>query len=103
MVGEREPPGAGGVAHRGRILDGAVAPARLGGVLGGRVLRVVDDEVGARQELGVVPVAPVDPPVAAPEFVDAARLAAETGLPLPKVYSDARNAYTETKPPATKS
>jgi len=31
--------------------------------------------------------------VAAPEFTDAARLAAETGLPLPKVYSDARAAY----------
>jgi uncharacterized protein (TIGR00299 family) protein len=39
--------------------------------------------------------------VIAPEFADAARLAAEAGLPLPKVYSDARNAYAET--PTTKT
>ncbi len=31
--------------------------------------------------------------VAAPEYADAARLAGETGLPLPRVYSDARNAF----------
>jgi pyridinium-3,5-bisthiocarboxylic acid mononucleotide nickel chelatase len=31
--------------------------------------------------------------VAAPEYADAARLAAETGLPLPRVYEDARAAY----------
>ncbi len=29
----------------------------------------------------------------APEYADAARLAEESGLPLPKVYSDARSAY----------
>ena len=38
--------------------------------------------------------------VVAPEFADASRLAAETGTPLPQVYSDARNAYAETGPPA---
>jgi pyridinium-3,5-bisthiocarboxylic acid mononucleotide nickel chelatase len=31
--------------------------------------------------------------VAAPEYTDAARLAGETGLPLPRVYEDARAAY----------
>jgi pyridinium-3,5-bisthiocarboxylic acid mononucleotide nickel chelatase len=31
--------------------------------------------------------------VVAPEYVDAARLAGETGLPLPRVYEDARAAY----------
>ena len=31
--------------------------------------------------------------VVAPEYVDAARLAEEAGLPLPRVYSDARAAY----------
>ena len=31
--------------------------------------------------------------VAAPEYADAARLAGETGLPLPRVYSDARAAF----------
>ena len=41
--------------------------------------------------------------VAAPEFADAARLAKETDLPLPKVYSDARNAYAQTEPPAPKA
>lgn len=38
--------------------------------------------------------------VAAPEYADAARLAGETGLPLARVYSDARVAY-EKPPPAT--
>jgi uncharacterized protein (TIGR00299 family) protein len=37
--------------------------------------------------------------VIAPEFADAAHLAEETGLPLPKVYSDARAAYAEAQPP----
>ncbi len=37
--------------------------------------------------------------VIAPEFADASRLAAETGMPLPEVYSDARNAYAQTEPP----
>jgi len=37
--------------------------------------------------------------VVAPEFADAARLAEEAGLPLPKVYSDARAAYAEAQPP----
>ena len=37
--------------------------------------------------------------VIALEFADASRLAAETGMPLPKVYSDARNAYAQTEPP----
>ncbi len=32
--------------------------------------------------------------VAAPEYSDAARLAQKTGLPLPRVYSDARAAYS---------
>jgi uncharacterized protein (TIGR00299 family) protein len=41
--------------------------------------------------------------VAAPEYADAARLAEETGLPLLKVYSDARTAYGEVEPPITKS
>ena len=40
--------------------------------------------------------------VVAPEFADAARLAEEAGLPLPKVYSDASNAYAETEPPAAR-
>jgi uncharacterized protein (DUF111 family) len=31
--------------------------------------------------------------VVAPEYADAARLSKETGLPLPRVYSDARAAY----------
>ena len=31
--------------------------------------------------------------VAAPEYADTARLAGETGLPLPRVYEDARTAY----------
>jgi uncharacterized protein (DUF111 family) len=31
--------------------------------------------------------------VAAPEYADAARLAGESGLPLPRVYEDARAAY----------
>jgi hypothetical protein len=39
--------------------------------------------------------------VAAPEFADAARLAKETGLPVQKVYSDARAAYGEVRPPTT--
>ena len=39
--------------------------------------------------------------VAAPEFADAARLANETGVPLQKVYSDARAAYGEVGPPTT--
>ena len=56
VVGQREPPGPGTAAHRERVLDGAMAPARLGRVLGGGVLRVMDHEVGARQELGVAPV-----------------------------------------------
>ena len=34
----------------------------------------------------------------APEYADAARLAEETGMPLPKVYSDARAAYGEVGP-----
>ena len=37
--------------------------------------------------------------VIAPEFADASRLAEETGMPLPQVYSDARNAYAEAEPP----
>ena len=37
--------------------------------------------------------------VIAPEFADASRLAAETGMPLPKVYSDARNAYAQAGSP----
>ena len=41
--------------------------------------------------------------VVAPEFADAARLAAETGMPLPKVYSDARTAYAEAEPPAART
>ena len=41
--------------------------------------------------------------VVAPEFADASRLAAETGLPLPKVYSDARNAYAQTESPAPRT
>jgi len=39
--------------------------------------------------------------VAAPEFADAARLAKETGLPVQKVYSDARAAYGGVGPPTT--
>lgn len=35
--------------------------------------------------------------VVAPEFADAARLARETGLPLPRVYADARAAHEQTK------
>jgi uncharacterized protein (DUF111 family) len=31
--------------------------------------------------------------VVSPEYTDAARLAAEAGLPLPRVYEDARAAY----------
>jgi uncharacterized protein (DUF111 family) len=31
--------------------------------------------------------------VAAPEYADAARLAGESGLPLPRVYEDARAAF----------
>ena len=39
--------------------------------------------------------------VVAPEYADASRLAKENGLPLPRVYSDARAAYesVETPPP----
>jgi uncharacterized protein (DUF111 family) len=36
--------------------------------------------------------------VASPEFADAARLAQETGMPLQKVYSDAKAAYGEVGP-----
>ncbi len=39
--------------------------------------------------------------VASPEFTDAARLAQETGVPLQKVYSDAKAAYGEVGPPTT--
>ena len=39
-----------------RVFDRAVAPAALGLVLGGRVLRVVDDEIGAGKELDVTAV-----------------------------------------------
>ena len=39
--------------------------------------------------------------VASPEFADAARLAQETGMPLQKVYSDARAAYGGVEPPTT--
>jgi pyridinium-3,5-bisthiocarboxylic acid mononucleotide nickel chelatase len=35
--------------------------------------------------------------VVAPEYSDAVRLAEETGLPLPEVYSDARSAYDSSK------
>ena len=35
--------------------------------------------------------------VIAPEYVDAARLSEETGLPLPRVYSDTRAAYTSSR------
>jgi pyridinium-3,5-bisthiocarboxylic acid mononucleotide nickel chelatase len=38
--------------------------------------------------------------VAAPEYADAARLAGETGLPLPRVFEDAKAAY-ENRPQAT--
>ena len=37
--------------------------------------------------------------VAAPEFADAARLAEETGIPVQKVYSDARSAYGRVEGP----
>jgi uncharacterized protein (DUF111 family) len=36
--------------------------------------------------------------VIAPEYVDAARLSEETGLPLPRVYSDTRAAYASSRP-----
>ena len=36
--------------------------------------------------------------VVAPEYSDASRLARETGLPLPRVYSDARAAYENVRP-----
>ena len=39
--------------------------------------------------------------VVAPEHLDAARLAGETGLPLPHVYSDARAAYERVRPPTS--
>ncbi len=35
--------------------------------------------------------------VVSPEFADAARLSEETGLPLPKVYADAKTAYEQTR------
>jgi pyridinium-3,5-bisthiocarboxylic acid mononucleotide nickel chelatase len=35
--------------------------------------------------------------VIAPEYVDAARLSEETGLSLPRVYSDTRAAYTSSR------
>ncbi len=35
--------------------------------------------------------------VVAPEYADAARLSEETGLPLPRVYSDARAAYASSR------
>jgi len=35
--------------------------------------------------------------VIAPEYVDAARLSEETGLPLPRVYSDTRAAYASSR------
>ncbi len=38
--------------------------------------------------------------VAAPEYGDASRLARETGLPLPRIYSDARTAYENGCPTA---
>ena len=39
--------------------------------------------------------------VVAPEYADAARLAKKTGLPLPKVYSDARAAYAGSRQGST--
>ena len=51
MVGESDASHSGGAAHLHRVLYGAVAPAPLCFVLRGRVLRVVNEEVGAREEL----------------------------------------------------
>ena len=54
MVGERQAPRARRGAEEGRVFAGAVAPADLAGEFGGRVLGVVDHEVGVGEELGMM-------------------------------------------------
>ena len=57
VMGEGEAAHAGNACDLHRVLDGAVAPALLGVVFVGDVLRVVDQEVGVAHEIGMAAVA----------------------------------------------
>ncbi len=50
MMVKGELPGVRGDRHIGRVFDSAVSPTDFRRVFGGRVLRVVNDEIGVAEE-----------------------------------------------------
>ena len=59
-MGECKPLDLGFMAELHGVFDCAVAPANLGRVLVGSILRVMDEEVSARDELGMLQIVPSD-------------------------------------------